>query len=102
MRGTTGMRRCFAAIALLAAAGTGAYAEEQPVGLIDAPGRDAVENNCAACHSLDYVRTNAKFLDRKTWQAEFDKMTKVFGADIAPEDAAAIVDYLTKNYGVGG
>jgi uncharacterized protein (DUF697 family) len=29
-------------------------------------------------------------------------MTKVFGADITPEDAAAIVDYLTKNYGTGG
>jgi hypothetical protein len=25
----------------------------------------------------------------------------VFGADIAPVDAAAIVDYLTKNYGTG-
>jgi hypothetical protein len=30
-----------------------AYADEPSVPLIDAPGRDAVEGNCAACHSLD-------------------------------------------------
>jgi hypothetical protein len=40
-------------------------------------------------------------MDRKTWQAEVDKMTNVFGAPIAPDDAKAIVDYLTKNYGTG-
>jgi len=29
-------------------------------------------------------------------------MTNIFGAPIAPEDAKAIVDYLTKYYGIGG
>jgi hypothetical protein len=28
-------------------------------------------------------------------------MIKVYGAEIAPQDAAAIVEYLTKNYGAG-
>jgi len=88
-----------AAMALLQCAA--AYAGEQPVPIKDAPGHDLVENNCAACHSLDYPRTNASFMDRKTWQAEVDKMTNVFGAPIAPDDAKAIVDYLTKNYGTG-
>jgi hypothetical protein len=41
------------------------------------------------------------FLNRAGWQAEVDKMIKVFGADIAPQDVTAIVDYLTKNYGTG-
>jgi len=36
-----------------------------------------------------------RFLDRQGWQAEINKM-------IAPEDAKAIVDYLTKYYGIGG
>ena len=71
-----------AVIALLQCAA--AYAGEQPVSLKDAPGHDLVENNCASCHSLDYPRTNAPFMDRKTWQAEVDKMTNVFGAPIAP------------------
>jgi len=88
-----------AAIVLLRCAA--AYAGEQPVQLKDAPGHDLVENHCASCHSLDYPRTNAPFMDRTTWQAEVDKMINVFGAPIAPDDAKAIVDYLTKNYGTG-
>ena len=57
-----------AAVALLQCGA--AYAGEQPVLLKGGPGQDVVENNCAACHSLDYPRTNAPFMDRKTWQAE--------------------------------
>jgi mono/diheme cytochrome c family protein len=94
--------RCGLLAAAIALFGTAAArADEQPVPLKDAPGRDVVENNCAACHSLDYPRTNAPFLDRKMWQAEVDKMINVFGAPIEPRDAKAIVDYLTKNYGTG-
>ena len=48
------------------------------------------------------LRTNSSFLDRSGWQAEITKMTNVFGAPIAPEDANAIADYLAKNYGIGG
>lgn len=97
------MKLAVVAIALLfAVAGEPAFADEQAVALKDAPGHDAVENNCQACHSLDYPRTNAPFLDRKGWQAEVDKMIKVFGADIKATDAATIVDYLAGNYGAGG
>lgn len=91
----------FAIAAATLAAAACASAAEQPVPLKDGPGRDVVENNCASCHSLDYPTTNAVFMDRKTWQAEVDKMIKVFGAPIEPKDAAVIVDYLTKNYGTG-
>jgi hypothetical protein len=78
-----------------------AKAEEPSVPLIDAPGRAAVEDNCAACHSLDYPRINTPFLNRKMWQAEVDKMINVFGAPIEPGDAAIAVDYLVKHYGTG-
>lgn len=97
------MRRAVLGMALLALVqATGAQAEEKPVPLKDAPGREAVENNCAACHSLDYPRTNAPFLDRKGWEAEVNKMINAFGAPIAPPDAKTIVDYLVANYGIGG
>ena len=76
-------------------------AEEKPVAVADAPGRKAVEDNCAACHSLDYLSTNSRFLDRKGWQGEVNKMINAFGAPIAPDDAKAIVDYLVVNYGTG-
>jgi mono/diheme cytochrome c family protein len=87
------------AMMLMAAASARA---EQPVSLKEAPGRPAVEENCAACHSLDYLRTNSPFLDRKGWQAEVTKMISVFGAPVAPEAAKMIVDYLSANYGIGG
>lgn len=97
------MRRAVLGMALLALVqATGAQAEEKPVPLKDAPGREAVENNCAACHSLDYPRTNAPFLDRKGWEAEVAKMINAYGAPIKAEDASIIVDYLAKNYGTGG
>ena len=93
-------RPVWLALALMAAAS--ARAEEQLVPLKEAPGQQVVEDNCGSCHSLDYLRTNSPFLDRKGWQAEITKMTNAFGAPVTPEDAQIIVDYLVKNYGIGG
>jgi hypothetical protein len=63
-----------------------ALAEEPIVALKDAPGRDVVDNKCAACH----------------WEAEVSKMINAFGAPIAPTDAKTIIDYLARNYGGTG
>ena len=76
-----------------------AAAEEKPVDLKKAPGLDKVENNCAACHSLDYVQMNSPYPNAALWNAEVTKMIKVYGAPITDADAAAIKDYLAKNYG---
>jgi mono/diheme cytochrome c family protein len=78
---------------------TAALAAETPVVLKDAPGRTVVENNCAGCHSLDYIRTNAPFMNRQAWTAEVGKMINAYAAPIQKADADAIVDYLTANYG---
>jgi hypothetical protein len=56
--------------------------------------------HCAACHSVDYIQMNAPFLKRAGWEAEVKKMIKVYGAPVADHDAARIVDYLTRHYGV--
>ena len=78
---------------------SGAVAEEHPVQLRDAPGKDLVLASCAMCHSLDYIPMNSRFLDRKGWEASVTKMIKVMGAPISPENAAKIVDYLASEYG---
>lgn len=83
----------------LALAATTSHADESAIKLKPGPGMDAVVNNCAACHSLDYPVTNSPFLDGKGWDAEVTKMIKVFGAPIDESDAKAIKDYLTRNYG---
>ena len=90
-----------AAVALTIITSAPAYPDEQPVPIKTAPGHDAIEGNCAGCHSLDYLRINSVFMDRKVWQAEVDKMVNVFGAPIEPNDAGAIVNYLVNNYGTG-
>jgi sulfite dehydrogenase (cytochrome) subunit B len=92
----------FVAAALLAAASATALAEEKPVPLKPGPGQDVVDANCGACHSLDYIRTNAPFMTGKVWEAEVSKMIKVFGAPIEPADAKTIIEYLTKSYGTPG
>jgi mono/diheme cytochrome c family protein len=79
-----------------------AHAGEKPVALKDGAGRSAVEANCAACHSLDYIRMNSPFLSPKAWEAEVSKMINAYGAPIAPDDAKTITDYLARNYGVPG
>jgi mono/diheme cytochrome c family protein len=90
------------AIALLFAAMTmaAAAAGENPVRLKRAPGLDRVEANCGACHSLDYVQMNSKFLNAAGWDAEVTKMINPFGATVDPADARIIADYLTANYGM--
>jgi sulfite dehydrogenase (cytochrome) subunit B len=83
---------------LLSAAATG-LAQERPVTLKESSGRTVTENICSGCHSLDYIRINAPFMNRQTWTASVNKMVQMFGAPIAPADAAVIIDYLTSNYG---
>ena len=76
-----------------------AIADEKPVQLKQAPGLDKVEGNCAACHSLDYIQMNSPFPNAALWDAEINKMIKTYGAPIDEADAAAIKEYLRKNYG---
>ena len=53
---------------------------------------------CVACHSADYISTQPRGKGRAFWEAETQKMIKVFQAPISPGDAAVIVDYLAAAY----
>ncbi|ADO45204.1 sulfite dehydrogenase (cytochrome) subunit SorB [Hydrogenobacter thermophilus TK-6] len=75
------------------------FAGEEKVKLKDGEGKALVEANCSVCHSLDYIQMNSPFLDKKGWEAEVNKMIKVFGAPVKQEDVPKIVEYLTKYYG---
>jgi mono/diheme cytochrome c family protein len=90
-------RRALVAVAALLAAGA-ALADESQIELKPGDGMDAVEANCATCHSLDYIPMNSPFLDQKGWEGEVNKMVKVFGAPVSEPDHAAIVAYLVANY----
>jgi hypothetical protein len=64
------------------------------------PNLDVVKANCTSCHSADYVQTQPRGpkFKKDFWQAEVNKMIKVYGAPIAEADVGKIVDYLTATY----
>ena len=92
------MNKLMTTAALLTVAGV-VIAAEVNFKLKQAPGVAQVQANCVACHSLDYIELNSRFMDRKGWEAEVTKMMKAFGAPVKEEDVPAIVDYLAKEYG---
>jgi len=85
-------------IALLLLVGGNAVAQESKLVLKDAPGREKAQV-CVACHSVDYIPMNSRFLDKAGWTASVNKMINAFGAPIAKEDVEAIATYLAENYG---
>lgn len=95
------------AVGVLAVAFSGAPASAKPLSYVlpedttafrPGPGSDAAQNNCTACHSVDYVATQPPKKGKDFWAAEVTKMIKVYGASIPEQDAAAIADYLAATY----
>jgi sulfite dehydrogenase (cytochrome) subunit B len=94
--------KSYAAVALLLLVAVPARADEQQVELKPGPGQDIVQNECNVCHSLDYIRMNAPFLNAEGWKAEVTKMRTAYGAPIDDADAEAILKYLSTHYGPAG
>ncbi|MCA6101320.1 mono/diheme cytochrome c family protein [Bradyrhizobium sp. USDA 4524] len=64
------------------------------------PNLEVVQNNCTACHSADYIKTQpqGEKFKKDFWQAEVTKMIKVYGAPIDEADVGKIVEYLSATY----
>jgi hypothetical protein len=90
-----------AAILLLMYVWGTAGAQESKVQLKEGPGKDKAMQ-CVACHSLDYIQMNSRFLDKAGWTASVNKMINAFGAPIPKEDVETIATYLAQNYGRPG
>jgi hypothetical protein len=52
------------------------------------------------CHSADYVLTQPPGMPRSFWEAEVNKMKKVFGAPLPDDQVTPLVDYLVRTYSV--
>lgn len=74
-------------------------AQESRIQLKDGPGRDKAMA-CVACHSLDYIQMNSRFMTKAGWTASVNKMINVFGAPIDKADVDTIATYLAQQYGV--
>ena len=64
--------------------------------LPEGKGKDAVENTCTDCHTLERIKT--QHLDEEGWNSTVREMIEN-GASINPDDIKVIVDYLAKNFG---
>ena len=64
------------------------------------PNLEVVQNNCAPCHSADYINSQPRGpkFKKDFWQAEVTKMIKVYGAPIDDADVPKIVEYLATTY----
>ena len=64
------------------------------------PNLEVVMNNCTGCHSADYIAIQPRGPKYKTdfWQAEVNKMIKLYGAPVNDADVPKIVEYLAATY----
>ena len=53
---------------------------------------------CTACHSADYLSIQPPEKGKAFWQAEVQKMIKVYKAPIGEDNVAPIVNYLAATY----
>ena len=63
-----------------------------------AAGFQAAQENCMTCHSPDYVAMQPPNKGAAFWDAEVNKMVKVYHAPIEPAPVKAIAAYLGAAY----
>lgn len=90
---------CFFPLAVIAAPVSYELPEETAT-LKPGPNAEVTQNNCMACHSVDYITTqpHGPAFKKEFWTAEVTKMIKVYGAPVDADDARKIIDYLTATY----
>ncbi|WP_088348595.1 MULTISPECIES: cytochrome c [Rhodomicrobium] len=62
------------------------------------PGVEHAQNNCVTCHSADYINFQPPKMGSAFWDAEVQKMIKVYHAPIDEAEAKGIAEYLAKTY----
>jgi hypothetical protein len=67
----------------------------EAAGFKPGPGAELATGQCLACHSAEYITTQPP-LPASFWKASIEKMRTKYGAQIAPDQAQALVDYLAQ------
>lgn len=66
---------------------------DDPLDLPEGPGRDAVLENCTACHSPSTMLQQPK-VSREKWESIVGKMRTLYKAPVDEAAVPAIVDYM--------
>jgi hypothetical protein len=72
------------------------FAAAQTKPLPPGPMQAKVKATCTQCHNA--ARITEQHLTRQEWSNELDKMVGL-GAEVADADRAALLNYLSKNFG---
>jgi cytochrome c5 len=62
--------------------------------LPNGPGKEILQNACTECHDLQMVYNTG--YDKQEWQLTVERMITA-GANVTPDQAPVLVDYLLKN-----
>jgi sulfite dehydrogenase len=62
-------------------------------------GAEIANGQCLTCHSVEYISMQPA-MPRAFWKSSVQKMQQKYGAPIPEDQVEAVVDYLTRNYGV--
>jgi competence protein ComEA len=89
------MVRTFLFLLLVIAPG---QSEGHAQNLPDGPGKDVTVKICSDCHALDSVSSMRQ--SRAGWEAVVNQMVG-FGASGTQEELTVVIDYLTRNFGIG-
>ncbi len=68
---------------------------DDPNDLPEAPGREAVLENCTACHSPSTMLQQPR-VPREKWEATVKKMIELYKAPVDPKAVPQIVDYMVE------
>jgi PBP1b-binding outer membrane lipoprotein LpoB len=66
---------------------------DDPMDLPEGPGRQAVIENCTACHSPSTMLQQPK-VSREKWESIVGKMIKLYKAPVDEQAVPQIVDYM--------
>lgn len=66
---------------------------DDPIDLPEGPGRDAVLENCTACHSPSTMLQQPR-VSREKWESIANKMIEVYKAPVDEAAIPAIADYM--------
>ncbi len=89
--------RAVAVVALLAAGGTGVFAQDATRGLPESPGAAVARAQCLGCHEADLIVSQR--LSPTGWDREVAKMER-WGAKVSADDRPALVGYLARHFGL--
>lgn len=88
-----GVMACIAGAVVMAVSGAASFGDEGPAK--DAKG--LFEKKCGTCHTLKMSTSEKK--TAREWQRTVLRMKNAMGAAITEEEARAIIEYLSENYG---